>query len=216
MATCYLDNLNNINELNRYLRTEAKGYYEKYKGLKKQFKKDRKDLRVKTIALEGEVKANTEENVRINNLLEETKNEVNFFKSKTGGKEADEDLVIMRDIIKSVKGHDIFSGLSSQEIDLLNDLLEGSEATFRENKNILIEDGEEYENYASENGDNFEYINGDEIINNIEDIVNDLFGTGKIVKLHIDQVNDSLYKFNGISALLLLSDGSLKGRLVCI
>jgi hypothetical protein len=196
--------------MNKHFREEAKEHYEKYKTLKRQFKKERKELRTKTQALECEIKANSDENIKINSLLEETKNEMNYFKTKAGIASNDEDLTALKEIIKSVKGIDIFVGLTSNEIDLLNELLD-EEATFRENKNILIEDGEEYENYTSENGDNFEYVNGDEIISNIEDIVNDLFGNGKIVKLHIDQVNDSLYKFNGISALLLLSENQLKG-----
>jgi hypothetical protein len=222
IAASYTDNLEHLSRLNKTLKEQAKDFYEKYKITKKEFTKDRQELKEKMKQLESEKKTSQEDSKKINTLLDQTKTELELFKRKAGlDREQDEDVLIMQDIIKSVRNQtDIYAGLNNDEINLLNELFEkdskavtDSEGTFKENKNILIEDGEEYEDedYESENCDNFEYVNGDEIIKHIEDIVNDLFGNKKISKIHIDQINDSLYKFNGISALLYINENVLKG-----
>ena len=84
LATNYSVNLNVISEINKKVKFQAKNYYEKYKEIKAQFEKERRELRSKTTILEYEVSLNNEENSRLRQLFNDVKTELLFFRTKVG------------------------------------------------------------------------------------------------------------------------------------
>jgi hypothetical protein len=205
----YSLNLTTIADINKRIKFQAKDYYVRYKELKKNFKKERKELKNKNKMLEFESKHNLDENIKIGLELGDVKNELAFFKNKIGIKDIpqhkDEDILMMVDILNSVKSEiDIYAELADTQKASLNEILEKYKENESENEKnkvnnqIILSEG---------NG-----INDDEIINKIEEIVNDNFSKGKIQNIKIDQVNDDTYKFNGKNAVLFLENDTLKGK----
>ena len=80
----YSNSLTTLTDINKRLKQQAKNYFERYKELKHQFKKDREDYHMKSQILEHEVKTNLLENIKLQNGFQEVQNEMNFFKDKTG------------------------------------------------------------------------------------------------------------------------------------
>lgn len=76
-----------MDELNQRLKFQAQDYYERYKLLKQDFTKERKELRNKKKLLELETKSNQEGTDKILKNYDVVKNEFECFKSKLGIKD---------------------------------------------------------------------------------------------------------------------------------
>ena len=205
----YSQNLLTLNDINKRIKFQAKDYYERYKELKKTFKKERRDLRNKNKMLEHEHKVNVEDNSRIAVILEDVRGEVDFFKYKTGIKDSnlpkDDDLVLLVEILDSMKNSDIdiTAGLDDTQKASLYEILD------------KYRGGEQEESYADKNGEiegEDKFVNDEIIISKIEDIVNENFGKGKIINIKIDQVSDDTFKFNDKNALLYVEGDVLRIR----
>jgi hypothetical protein len=87
------------------MKFQGKDYYERYKTIKRSFKKERRDLLNKNKMLEYETKLNIDANNRISRG--DVKSELSFFKKKVGLKNddenKDEDIAMMVDILNSQK-----------------------------------------------------------------------------------------------------------------
>jgi len=69
----YQQNLLNLSDINKRIKYQAKDYYERYKELKRNFKKERRELKNKNAMLEYETKNNKEENKNIGVILTDVK-----------------------------------------------------------------------------------------------------------------------------------------------
>lgn len=199
IANNYSQNLATYAEINKRLKFQAKDYYERYKELKTQFKKDRLDLKSKNKLLEYETMVNVAENNKIQLVLDGVKNEMSLFKKKVGLKDeaenVDEDVKIMAEILNFAKREvDIHDGLNDTQKASLNEILENfkdeQEEVDGDNKNqIVLSEGED---------------DADKIVNEIEEVVNDNFRKGKISNIEINQINDYVYEFNKKEANLFM------------
>jgi hypothetical protein len=204
--------LTSLNEINSKIKSQAKDYYEKYKTMKKDFLTDRRELKSKNQKLELDSKENVEDNIKINNLLGDLRNEISFFKNKIGIKEesADEEIQIMADILDSVKDEfDIYEGLNNEEVNYLNIILGKYKPDENENQNMVLDDHEEEQQEEEVEERNDEDI----IISKLEEIVNKYFSEKKIPEISVDQLDSYSYNFNDKPAVLFLEDHQLKGIL---
>ena len=121
----YFTNLTTLSEINKRIKFQAKNYYERYKELKHQFKKEREDYNIKNEMLENEVKQNITENTKLQNAYSDLKNEMLFFRTKAGLKidsdmSKDVEALAIADVLNSLKDeNDIFVGLTDSEKDIL-------------------------------------------------------------------------------------------------
>ena len=121
----YFTNLTTLSEINKRIKFQAKNYYERYKELKHQFKKEREDYNIKNEMLENEVKENITENTKLQNAYSDLKNEMLFFRTKAGLKidsdmSKDVEALAIADVLNSLKDeNDIFVGLTDSEKDIL-------------------------------------------------------------------------------------------------
>ena len=83
----YDQNLKTLTDINKRIKFQAKDYYDRYYEIKKQFKKDRKDLKAKVNMLEYEQKYNVEENSKNKMLYKDLNNDMDYFKKKMGIKD---------------------------------------------------------------------------------------------------------------------------------
>lgn len=214
----YSQNLLTLSDINKRIKFQAKDYYERYKEMKKTFKKERRDLRNKNKMLEQEYKVNQDDNKKISSIVEDFKGEVNFFKHKVGISDSDlpkdDDLTLLVEVLDSLKNSDvdITTGLDDTQKASLFEILEKYRGKQEEEEAPLEtekikENGEMPEEPSSEN-----YINDEVIINKIEDIVNENFGKGKIINIKIDQVSEDTFKFNEKNAQLYIENDILKIR----
>jgi uncharacterized protein YqgV (UPF0045/DUF77 family) len=201
----YTQNLLTFSDINKRIKFQAKDYYERYKEAKKKLRRDRRDLKNKNKLVEYENRMNVDENYKIQAQLEEVKNELNFFKNKLGirdpGINRDEDLLLMVDILNSVKingDFDITSGLDDTQKASLGEIIEKYSEQIKSeprNSQILVEEDE---------------INDEEIIKNIEEIVNENFKNKKIINIKIDQDSEDTFKFNDKAAVVYIENDVLK------
>ena len=121
----YNVNLTTLSDINKRIKFQAKNYFERYKELKHQFKKEREDFNLKNQVLENEVKSNIDENIKLQNAYSDLKNEMLFFRSKAGIKidsdiNKDDEVIAIADILNSLKSeNDIYVGLSENETEIL-------------------------------------------------------------------------------------------------
>lgn len=126
----YTNNLKNLDEMNKELKSQAKEYYEKYKGLKETFNKDRLELKDKKEKLEQEIKKNQEQSAKLKTNHKNDAIEYEYVKEKVGIEDdeeegntyvnLDEDIQIMTKIISSL-GVDInaINNLTNEEKEIV-------------------------------------------------------------------------------------------------
>jgi hypothetical protein len=118
-------NLTTLAEINKRIKFQAKNYFERYKELKHQFKKEREDYNVKNQILEHEIQTNVAENNKLQNIYSDLKNEMLFFRNKAGIKLEsdqckDEEILSIAEVLNTLKGeNDIYNGLTDNEKELL-------------------------------------------------------------------------------------------------
>lgn len=211
IAENYSQNLLTLTDINKRIKFQAKDYYERYKEAKRNFKRERRDLKNKNKMLEYETKMNIEENGKIHKNLNDVKNELSFFKNKVGIKDpllnSDDDLLLMVEILSSVRGEvDITAGLDEDQKASLEEILEKYRQEGPEDELKKNLDNNEIE-ITEEN-----YINDEEIIKKIEDIVNENFYNKKITNVKIDQISEDTFKFNNKNVVLYIENDILKVR----
>ena len=103
----YNVNLTTLSDINKRIKFQAKNYFERYKELKHQFKKEREDFNLKNQVLENEVKSNIDENIKLQNAYSDLINK-------------DDEVIAIADILNSLKSeNDIYVGLSENETEIL-------------------------------------------------------------------------------------------------
>jgi len=116
----YFKNLENVYNLNKFLKDQAKEFYNKYKDLKSVFLKERKLLHEKNTTLDYDTKVNIEENTKLKSIHGELINELGYIRKKFGLKDKnlakDEDIVNMCDVLGSIKDQvDIYEGMNEND-----------------------------------------------------------------------------------------------------
>lgn len=87
IAENYITSLEQLQEINKRIKQQARVYYEKYKEKKREFKKDRNELKKKNQKAEEEINENIEENKKVKVKFDDFKAELNYFKSLVGLKD---------------------------------------------------------------------------------------------------------------------------------
>jgi hypothetical protein len=209
----YSQNLLTLADINKRIKFQAKDYYERYKETKKVFKRERRELKQKSKQLESEVQTNNNDRIKLQNRLDEVKNELSFFKHKMGivdgNSNTDEDFILLLEIINSLEvqnNAELFDGLDDGEREVMNSILSRYNLGKPDGLNEAnLNDG--YHEIQEQ-----ELENEDIIISKIEDIVNENFKNKKIHNIKIEQVNDDTFKFNDKNVTLYLVGETLKVR----
>ena len=182
---------------------------------KHNFVKERKDLKNRNKLLENENKQNNENKLITSNMLNGLKDELSYFKIKTGfgndNENKDDDVLLMVDMLNDIRSQDIdiYAGLNDSQKASLNEILgryKISEDKVENNTNV---------NNNANNNPIYDVIyilifQDEEIIKKIEEIVNSKFYEKKIINIKIDQVDEDTYKFNDKVAVLLIENDILK------
>jgi hypothetical protein len=213
ISESYSQNLLTLADINKRIKFQAKDYYERYKETKKVFKKERRELKQKSKQLESEVQTNNNDRIKLQNRLDEVKNELSFFKHKMGivdgNSNTDEDFILLLEIINSLEvqnNAELFDGLDDGEKEVMNSIL----SRYNLGKPDGLNEGNLNDGYQEIQEQELE--NEDIIISKIEDIVNENFKNKKIHNIKIEQVNDDTFKFNDKNVALYLVGETLKVR----
>ena len=184
ISETYSQNLQSMASINKRLKFQAKDYYDRYKELKKNYEKEKKEFLMKNKVLECEDKLNKEENGKIVKEINEVKNEIDFFNNKLGlvPEHKDEETEIMLDILKSLKEKNvnIYEGLSKDQIDFLDEVM-------NENNNNEENEEDNLSDYS---------IEGEKYAKAIEDIANRIYSKHLIPDIKIEQIETNIYSFN--------------------
>lgn len=140
-------NLKTLEEINKRIKFQAKDYYDRYKKIKHQFNRERKELKTKNLNLEHEHKINQQETSKNNVLYGDFVNHLGLFKKKLGLKDVsenqDEDVIQMVQILNTVKDRvDIYEGLTPEESNQINCLLD----FYNDEKKVFVKENIEEEN----------------------------------------------------------------------
>ncbi len=127
----YFQNLENVHQINKILKEQAKEFYTRYKEIKGTFLKERKILHEKQSTVEIDTKDNIEENIRLKGIYSDLLNELGYIRKKFGIKDKhlargmynisyyyiDPDVITVCDVLNSIKGEiDIFEGLNETDM----------------------------------------------------------------------------------------------------
>lgn len=207
----YSQNLLTLADINKRIKFQAKDFYERYKDAKKTFKRERRELKYKNKQLENEVNINNDERVKLQNQLDDVKNELNFFRHKLGIKDntasSDEDFVLLLEILNSLdvssNQTEILEGLDDGEKEVLNSIIQRyslGKVNQTNLNNQEVNQQDEEQNYNDE----------DIIVSKIEHIVNENFKNKKIHNITIEQLDDDNFKFSDKTVALYLDGEILK------
>ena len=201
ISETYSQNLQSMASINKRLKFQAKDYYDKYKELKANYEKEKKEFLMKNKVLECEDKLNKEENNKISKEIDEVKNEIDIFNNKLGlsPNQKDEETEIMLDILRSLKEKnvDIYEGLNKNQIDFLNEMMK--ESDFGNNidiKNNLNNNYNGNEIQKDNNESNDDSLEGEKYAKAIEDIANKIYSQNLIPDIKIEQIENNIYAFN--------------------
>lgn len=187
ISETYSQNLQSMSNVNKKLKVQAKDYYEKYKELKSLFDKERREYQTKCKEIKEEKIKSEEEKMKIGKEISDVKNELNTFQKKLGMSQnnKDDETEIMIDILKSLKekGVNIFEGLSKEQIEFINEVLNDEQ----------VEDVDE---------DTNKYIIA------IETIVNELYSNKLISEVKIEEIETNEYIFNDKKACLMFDENN--------
>ena len=196
ISETYSQNLQSMASINKRLKFQAKDYYDKYKELKTNYEKEKKEFLMKNKVLECEDKLNKEENNKISKEIDEVKNEIDLFNNKLGlsPNQKDEETEIMLDILRSLKEKnvDIYEGLNKNQIDFLNEMMKESD-----NQNMDINNMNNNNNdMPKDNESNDDSVEGEKYAKAIEDIANKIYSQNLIPDIKIEQIENNIYAFN--------------------
>lgn len=222
LSNKYNDILASLNSANENIRTKAIQYWNDYKKLKKEFYKERIELKNKQNQLDNEMNINKKENEEIQKNLQKYNDEKDVFLQKLSNSEGNDaqnlavisnsdinnDIKMLRDAIKKISslGYNIIEGLdiNDDEKKILSvvvgtNLEDNVNNEYKDNNinNNNIENIDDNVNNNNENAEeNYDYELSNEIVRLIERDVNDLFMKKLIKMVKIDQIDTKTYEFS--------------------
>ena len=206
ISEAYSQNLQSMASINKRLKFQAKDYYDKYKELKTNYEKEKKEFLMKNKVLECEDKLNKEENNKISREIDEVKNEIDLFNNKLGlsPNKKDEETEIMLDILRSLKEKnvDIYEGLNKNQIEFLNEMMKESDIVNNIEINNNLNNNYNGNDMQKDNDSNDDSLEGEKYAKAIEDIANKIYSQNLIPDIKIEQIENNIYAFNDIEVTL--------------
>ena len=198
ISETYSQNLQSMATINKKLKFQAKDYYDKYKELKDNYDKEKKEFLTKYKESELNKELNKQENNKISKEIEEVKNEIDIFNNKLGlpPNQKDEETEIMLDIIRSLKEKnvDIYEGLNKNQVEFLNEMLKESDNNINNINNVGNNNYNQNE-LQKENESNDDSLEGEKYAKAIEDIANKIYSQNLIPDIKIEQIENNIYAF---------------------
>lgn len=208
ISQTYIDNINSLKILNTKVRSSAIDYYEKYKNLKKDFLKKRRELQSKTKEFEETTKNNVLDNQELKRDINDFRSETKYFKEKAQIEvsEDKQDINEIAEILDSlVQDVNIFEGLEN------NEALEVSNAM-----NSLLKEKNNYEYdtitlNTDELNQNERIEKSDDLLEELKIIIRGLYNKKKISQIDVKSKDNKIYSFDSKCAILKQKNDKIYG-----
>jgi hypothetical protein len=220
ISQTYIDNLSSLKTITKKVRLSSEEFYQKYKTLKKDFLKKRRELKGKTAEYEDNRKINLLDDQVINNEIKDLRLETKLFKEKAKIEisEDKQDINDIGEILDSlVQEVNIFDGLENDDAikvsEALNVLLR--EKTNYESDFITVDNDNYNDNDINqkynENKTDLNDNSIDLLVEKMRISVNELYEKKKISLIDIKYLNNKIFSFGNKCVILNSKDDKIYG-----